>query len=40
VLTVLNILEDGLLLFLIPADNVDEAGLITELTAYAFFGVK
>ena len=36
-LAVFNIFKNGLFVFLIPPDNIYEAGLIAELTANAFF---
>ena len=39
-LTIFNVLEDGLLVFGIPADNVYEAGLVAQLTSDALFGIE
>lgn len=40
VLAIFNILEDGLLVFGIPADNVYEAGLVAQLATDALFGIE
>lgn len=40
VLAIFNILEDGLLVFGIPANNVYEAGLVAQLTSDALFGIE
>ncbi len=39
-LAVLNIRENRLSVFGVPADNVDEAGLVAKTAAYAFRGIK
>ena len=39
-LAVFNILENGLSVFLIPTNYIDEAGFIAKLAANAFLGVK
>ena len=40
VLAIFNILEDGLLVLSIPADNVYEAGLVAQLAANALFRIE
>ena len=40
VLAIFNILEDGLLILCIPADNVYEAGLVAQLAANALLGIE
>jgi len=40
VLAIFNILEDGLLVFGVPADNVYEAGLVAQLATDALFGIE
>ena len=40
VLAVLDILEDRLPVLLVPADDVDEAGLVAQAAADAFRGIK
>ena len=40
VLAIFNILEDGLLVLSVPADNVYKAGLVAQAAAYALFGVE
>ena len=40
VLAVFNILEDGLLVFRVPANDVDEAGFVAKLAADALLGEK
>ncbi len=40
VLAIFNILEDWLLVFGIPANNVYEAGLVAQLTSDALFGIE
>ena len=39
-LTVFNILEDRLLGFCVPADNVDKTSFVAKFTANAFFAVE
>ena len=39
-LAIFNILENGLFVFRIPANYIDKAGLVAELAANAFLGVK
>ena len=40
VLTIFNILEDGLLILCIPADNVYEAGLVAQLATNTLFRIE
>ena len=40
VLAIFNILEDGLLVFGIPANNVYEAGLVAQLATDTLFGIE
>ena len=39
-LAVLYVLENGLLLGLVPADHVDEAGLVAQLAAYTVLRIE
>ena len=39
-LAVFNILDNGLFVFLIPANYINEASLVAKLAANAFLGVK